>query len=132
MAQLIACQPVFGLPARSKARRVLARQGWAFADDFKFPARTLGRLVENYRRNEAWGELSIATQRQREGFLRTVTKNGGKHPLRRIDKQESKNGIRRLKGPNAKRHFRQTLRGLFQWAKHAGYIDHVERPATEG
>ena len=45
---------------------------------------------QNYRRNEAWGELSAATRRQCEGFPRAVTKNSGKHPMRRasISEQE--------------------------------------------
>ena len=90
-------------------------------------------------KGETWAELSAATRRQREGFLRAVTESGGKHPLRRIDQQAIKNGIRRRKGPNAKRHFLQTMRGLFQWAKDEGHIVHdptaglvVERPQTEG
>jgi hypothetical protein len=93
-------------------------------------------LVEDYARTKPGASLPPATQRQRAGFLRAVTKNGGKHPLRRIDKQAFKSGIRRRKGPNAKRHFLQT-RGLFQWAKDGNDHDptaglFVERPATDG
>jgi hypothetical protein len=50
-----------GSSFRSQApSRVLARQGWAFADDSKFPAKTLGSLVEKYRKNDAWGEPSAS------------------------------------------------------------------------
>src|SRR5262249_37949197 len=105
----------------------------------KFPARTLGWLVTNYRTSDPWAELSVATRRQREGFLRAVTESAGQHSLRRIDQQVIKNGIKRRKGPNSKRHFLQTMRGLFQWAKEEGHVEHdptaglnVERPETDG
>jgi integrase len=136
----IRIRSAFGTPEFNAAyRAAINGQGQPPQDDSKFPAKTLGWLIENYRKSETWAELSAATRRQREGFLRAVTESGGKHPLRRIDQQAIKTGIRRRKGPNAKRHFLQTMRGLFQWAKNEGHIAHdptaglvVERPQTEG
>lgn len=130
----------FGTPEFDAAcRAAINGPDQQLPNDSKFPAKTLGWLVEYYRRSEAWAELSAATRRQREGFLRTVTESAGKHTLKLLDQQAIKNGIRRRKSPNAKRHFLQTMRGLFQWAREEGYVEQdytagirVERPATEG
>jgi integrase len=107
----------------------------------KFNSQTLGWLIERYRESDAWGELSYATRRQREGILRNATATAGKEPLSRIDQKAIRDGIKRRKGPNAKRHFLQTMRGLFQWAgsDEEKLIDHdpttgitAERPRTDG
>jgi integrase len=107
----------------------------------KFNAQTLGWLIDRYRESDAWAELSYATRRQREGILRSVTATAGKEPISRIDQKAIRDGLRRRSGPNAKRHFLQTMRGLFQWAKsdEANLTEHdptvgisVERPHTEG
>jgi integrase len=102
-------------------------------------AETLGWLVDTYRQSEAWADLSIATRRQREGFLRAISESAGKQRFKRVDQQVIKNGIKRRNAPNAKRHFLQTMRGLFHWAKAEGHIAQdptaglvVGRPETEG
>ena len=106
----------------------------------KFNAQSLGWLIGRYRDSAAWTKLSNATRRQREGILLAVSKSAGYEPISRIDKTAIEKGIgRREDRPHAARHFLQTMRGLFQWAKHAKLTEHdptiglnVERPQTDG
>ena len=92
-------------------------------------AKTAGRagslqwLIERYRETPAWTSLSMATRRQRENILRQVIENGGPGALHAITGATIAAGRdRRGKTPFQARHFLDTMRGLFNWAKEAGFV----------
>jgi integrase len=105
-----------------------------------FNTRSLGWLIDRYRESADWAKLSLATRRQRQGILRSVTETAGREPFTRIDKMTIERGTeRRAAKPHAQRHFLQTMRGLFQWAVKAKHADNdptsairTIRPSTEG
>jgi integrase len=84
---------------------------------------TLAWLVARYRETSAWTELSVATRRQKENILRHVLETAGDKPFACIDADTVNAGIeRRAKTPSQARHFLDTMRGLFKWAKKAGLV----------
>jgi integrase len=84
---------------------------------------TLAWLVARYREASAWTELSVATRRQKENILRHVLETAGDKPFACIDAATVNAGIeRRAKTPSQARHFLDTMRGLFKWAKKAGLV----------
>lgn len=105
-----------------------------------FSAKSLGWLIEQYRRSAAWAKLSYATRRQRESILQAITNSAGREPIWRIDKTAIENGIaRRLNRAHAARHFLQTMRGIFRWAIDAKHTTNdptvglkTIRPRTDG
>ncbi|MGB9414558.1 MAG: integrase, partial [Pseudolabrys sp.] len=61
---------------------------------------------------------SLATRRQRENILRQVIESAGRKPFSAISEATIAAGRdRRGKTPFQARHFLDTLRGLFEWAK---------------
>jgi integrase len=101
---------------------------------------SIGWLIDRYRESPAWAKLSNATRRQREVILRSVIATAGTSSILSIDRASIERGMeRRHDRPNAKRHFLQAMRGLFQWAAKAKHASHdptselkAERPATDG
>jgi integrase len=93
------------------------------------PSGSLKWLIERYRETPAWTSLSLATRRQRENILRQVISTAGRQPYNRINAAEIAAGRdRRGKTPFQARHFLDTVRGLFEWAKDAQFVK--SNPAT--
>jgi len=87
------------------------------------PAGSLAWLVERYRETPAWTSLSLATRRQRENILRQVIESAGRKPFNKITEATIAAGRdRRGKTPFQARHFLDTMRGLFAWAKEADFV----------
>jgi integrase len=90
---------------------------------------SLAWLIERYRETTSWTSLSLATRRQRENILRQVLKTAGDQPIAKITAATIAAGRdRRSKTPFQARHFLDTLRGLFEWAKDAQHLK--ANPAT--
>lgn len=92
-------------------------------------AKTAGRagslqwLIERYRETPAWTSFSMATRRQRENILRQVIKTAGQEPFRSVTEATIAAGRdRRGKTPFQARHFLDTMRGLFEWAREAQFV----------
>ena len=87
------------------------------------PATTaLAWLVARYRETSDWTALSTRTRRQRENIFRQIIETAGDKPFARIDAATVNAGLeRRAKTPFQARHFLDTMRGLFRWAKKAGW-----------
>lgn len=85
---------------------------------------SLDWLVKKYRESAAWSALSVATHKQRENILKHVIQAGGHLPyasFSRADMVASRD--KRRETPSAANNFLGTMRGLFQWALEAGYVD---------
>ena len=92
--------------------------------------RTLRWLVEQYRQSGAWRKLAPATRRQRENVFLHILKSAGSNSFAAIQRKHVIQGLdARADRPSAAKHFLQTMRGLFIWAKSC---DHVEKDPTEG
>jgi integrase len=86
-------------------------------------AGSLAWLIELYREVGAWTSLSLATRRQRENILKQVIQSAGDHRCSAITEKTIADGRdRRAKTPFQARHFLDTMRGLFEWAKGAGLV----------
>jgi integrase len=93
-------------------------------------AGTLAWLIDCYRETTAWGDLSLATRRNRENHFRQVIETAGHQPVRAITQAVLIAGRdRRAATPAQARNFLDALRGLFKWAKGA---KHVTIDPTEG
>src|SRR5215471_5315483 len=87
-------------------------------------------LIERYREVNAWTSLSMATRRQRENIFKQVIKTAGGTPYASITSAMiAKGRDRRSETPFQARHFIDTMRGLFAWAKSAGFVKN--NPAIE-
>src|SRR5262249_31384161 len=87
------------------------------------PATALAWLVARYRETSDWTALSRRTRRQRENIFRQLLETAGDKPFARIDAATVNAGLeRRAKTPFQARHFLDTMRGLFRWAKKAGLV----------
>lgn len=85
-------------------------------------------LWDSYRETGAWTGLSMATRRQRENIMLHVLKDSGPKPYAAIGPQNIQAGLdRRSATPSAARHFFDTMKGLFRWAKKR---KHVKRDPT--
>jgi integrase len=74
--------------------------------------------------------LSLATRRQRENIFKQIIESAGRSPYQKITSANIAAGRdRRFKTPFQARHFLDTMRGLFAWAKEAGFV--TQNPATE-
>ena len=94
------------------------------------PPHSLKWLIEQYMGSAAWAGLSVATRRQRENIFRNVTASAGHQPYGAITKADITAAIdRRRDRPAAAKHFRQAMRGLFQWA---ASTQQIENDPTEG
>ncbi len=86
-------------------------------------AGSLAWLVERYREVPDWTSLSLATRRQRENILRQVIETAGGSSYAAITEATIAAGRdRRGKTPFQARHFLDTMRGLFAWAKEAQFV----------
>jgi len=88
----------------------------------KDPVETLAWLVQRYRETNAFQSFAESTKRQRDNILRAVVRNAGHHPYSAITRREIVKG-RDSRLPSAAGNFLKTMRGLFQWALDAGYVD---------
>ncbi len=96
----------------------------------KTSAGSLAWLIERYRETPAWMSLSLATRRQRENIFRQIIKSAGRSPYHKITSSTIAAGRdRRGKTPFQARHFLDTMRGLFAWAKEAGFV--TQNPAAD-
>jgi integrase len=65
----------------------------------------------------------MATRRQRENILRQIIESAGRSPYNKIAGKDIAAGRdRRGKTPFQARHFLDTMRGIFAWAKEAGFV----------
>ena len=86
-------------------------------------AGSLEWLIARYRDSGAWQSLSAATRRQRENIFKQVIKTGGPEPYAAITEKTIAAGRdRRSSTPAQARHFLDTMRGLFKWAKGAHFV----------
>jgi integrase len=84
---------------------------------------SLAWLIDRYREVDAWRSLSLATRRQRENILRQVMESAGDKPYAAITAATIAAGRdRRVATPFQARHFLDTMRGLFEWARDAGIV----------
>jgi hypothetical protein len=91
----------------------------------KASAGSVAWLIDRYRETPAWMSLSLATRRQRENILRQVIESAGRTAYNKITPGIVAAGRdRRGKTPFQARHFRDTMRGLFAWAKEAEFVTH--------
>jgi integrase len=81
-------------------------------------------LIARYRETGAWRSLSTATRRQRENIFRQIVKSGAAtQPYTAITAQGlSAARDKRADTPAQARHLIDTMRGLFKWAKGAGFV----------
>lgn len=95
---------------------------------------TLAWLLEQYRSSGVWLKLALATRRQRENIFKHVLKTAGQEAFTDVTKRTIQAGIdRRSATPAQARHFYDAMRGLFQWAKSADYVQkdptaEIEKP----
>jgi len=86
-------------------------------------AGTLAWLIERYRDGSDWTGLSLATRRQRENIFKQVIATAGGTPYSQISQAAINAGRdRRRETPFQARHFLDSMRGLFAWAKQAGFV----------
>ena len=86
-------------------------------------AGSLEWLIARYRETSAWTKFSLATRRQRENILKQVIKTAGHQPYTAITEVVIEAGReRRKETPFQARHFIDTMRGLFDWAKAAKFV----------
>src|SRR5579885_809731 len=86
-------------------------------------AGSLRWLIEQYRESSAWRGLSLATRRQRENILKQIIATAGDEPFTRITDATIVAGReRRASTPFQARHFLDTMRGLFSWAKEVQHV----------
>lgn len=79
---------------------------------------TLQWLVDGYRETRAWTDLSMATRRQRENILKQILAKSAREPFSKITQETIEAGVERRKDtPHQARHFADTMKGLFAWAK---------------
>jgi integrase len=95
-------------------------------------AGSLAWLIARYRDSSNWTGLSLATRRQREGIFRQIIESAGTKPYARVDAATITAGRdRRSATPFQARHFLDTMRGLFAWAKESGFVK-VDPAASVG
>jgi integrase len=93
-----------------------AKRSKAFAGSLQW-------LIERYREVDAWRSFSLATRRQRENILKQVIATAGNKPYSAITAAIIAAGRdRRASTPFQARHFLDTMRGLFEWARDAGFV----------
>lgn len=99
---------------------------------------TVSAIIRAYKNSPAWGRHSEATQKQRGNILDRLERISGHVTLASIEPSDIKRRRDEL-GPGAAKHFVQTMRGLFKWAKEMELVEtdptenvKVARPQTEG
>jgi len=90
----------------------------------RLKAGTLAWLWERYLDSLAWGQLSKATQRQRENVMKRIMAAAPDALVAEMTSDVIRDGIdRRRDKLGAARHFLETLRGMFRWALEAGLVE---------
>ena len=99
---------------------------------------SLSWLISSYKRSPQWVRLSKATRKQRGNILDRANSKVGDMAAAEVDSGMIREARDKL-GPGAAKHFVQTMRGLYQWAKEQGYVESdptegvkVARPKTDG
>lgn len=112
------------------SREFMAEYHAALADDGsaivkkKEVSASLSWLIARYRESASWSELSHATHRQRENIFKHIIKSAGDLPYQSICRADIVAGRdKRRETPSAANNFLGTMRGLFQWALEAGFVD---------
>jgi integrase len=86
-------------------------------------AGSLQWLIERFRETPAWLSLSPATRSKREAIFRQIIETAGQKPFTAIREAEIAAGRdRRGRTPFQARHFLDTMRGLYAWAKEAAFV----------
>jgi integrase len=86
-------------------------------------ASSLAWLIERYRETPAWLSFSPATRSKRENIYRQIIESAGRQPFAAIKEADIAAGRdRRGKTPFQARHFLDAMRGLYAWAKEAGFV----------
>ena len=81
-------------------------------------------LVEQYRKSSEWLSLSPATKKQRENILSHVLDKAGDVPYQAITKKViTASRDERAATPAQAGNFLKTMRGVFNWAVDAEYIE---------
>jgi integrase len=84
---------------------------------------SLAWLIERYRDSSDWTGLSLATRRQRENIFKGVIASAGSSTIASVTSAVITAGRDRRKAtPFQARHFLDAMRGLFAWAKSAGFV----------
>jgi integrase len=84
---------------------------------------SLAWLIERYRETTDWTGVSLATRRQRENIFKHVIASAGNNSIASITSAVITAGRdRRKETPFQARHFLDSMRGLFAWAKSAGFV----------
>jgi integrase len=84
---------------------------------------TLRWLSDEYRKSSAWGDLSVATRRQRENIFKHVLEAGGDEPFAEITRKDIIAGRERRKDtPAMANNFVKAMRGQFKWAIDVEYL----------
>jgi len=97
--------------------------GNPLTDPRKPTSGSLAWLIARYRDSSDWTAFSLSTRRQRENILKQIIATAGRHPYGQITEATIAAGKdRRAQTPFQARHFLDTMRGLFAWAKEAGFV----------
>ncbi|MEM7192186.1 MAG: tyrosine-type recombinase/integrase, partial [Pseudomonadota bacterium] len=84
---------------------------------------TLAWLVARYRETNAWSNLSVATRKRRDRIFKIVLETAGHEAYSSVTTASIEAGReRRANTPHEARHFLDAMRGLFRWAKPAGFV----------
>lgn len=84
---------------------------------------TLEWLWSRYNDSLAWSQLAPATQRQRENVMKRIMAAEPNLLVADITEEHIRGGIDRRKDRlGAARHFLETFRGMFKWAKEANLV----------
>jgi integrase len=86
-------------------------------------AGSLQWLIDRFRETPAWLSLSPATRSKRENVFRQIIETAGQKAFTAIREADIAAGRdRRGKTPFQAWHFLDTMRGLYAWAKEAGFV----------
>jgi integrase len=84
---------------------------------------TLRWLCDEYRKSSAWGDLSVATRRQRENIFKHVLEAAGDEQIADITRKHIIAGRERRKDtPAMANNFVKAMRGVFRWAVDCEFV----------
>jgi integrase len=107
----------------------------------RLPADTLAWLIERYRESSSWTQLSPATRKQRENIFLRVKSANPDLEYRDVDRpMVIQTRDKMADRPSAANHFIEAIKGLFNWAVDAGFVNdnpttgvkNIKRPNTGG
>lgn len=106
------------------AAYMAAVSGQEMPKNVKASPNSLRWLVEQYRKSSEWLSLSQATKKQRENIIRHVLEKAGDVPYQAITKKVIiASRDERAATPAQAGNFLKTMRGLFNWAVDAEYVE---------